>query len=519
MKKACLFLVGTLLAVTLLSSCQKDDLSTANIETTQDETNEKIQSTDGMTVLGKQLENPYSVKNMRKAMESLAPATRSGVSDSEIQTTHYYVRFHPKTDAELDLLKQDSSLMIYSYPLDYEVEAYGAYYHDPTIPDSLPTYQYASIEVGKEFPHGVESQILEELYIPDDYDDDDASTRSGSSLNEDFIESLVSEAMSITGNEDEIEIETRGRRSKWRPAGRISYYDDVLGKTIGVEGAKVRARRWFTTHSGFVNASGYYSCSGRFRRKANYSFDLERYEFHVKGDGISTNFNGSKRKGNWDYSFSRNINAGEYLAATVFRAAYHYYYKNIGSLRRPPQNSFWKTQMKLKLFNESGTNNAYPARRWLNGNQIKLYTNQSTTTDLYATTIHELAHVAHWKMIVDSSGSNRNRDYNNAEDKMCESWASGVQWYLTKMIYSTYKGRLQGNSNYTNVVIDLIDSHTDYDNNGKSYNEGDKVDGYTMDQLETALIGCNTWIKWRDNIKNKNDNETEKYIDQLFALW
>ena len=54
-----------------------------------------------------------------------------------------------RSSEELDLILQDSTIIWYDIPLDYEIEEYGSYYHDPTIPDSLPTFQYASIEVAK----------------------------------------------------------------------------------------------------------------------------------------------------------------------------------------------------------------------------------------------------------------------------------------------------------------------------------------------------------------------------------
>lgn len=73
---------------------------------------------------------------------------------------------------------------------------------------------------------------------------------------------------------------------------------------------------------------------------------------------------------------------------------------------------------------------------------------------------------------------------------------------------------------FTNVVIDLVDSRSDDGtNNGKSYNQGDKVEGYTMWEIETALQGCNTWDKWRDNIIKLYDNETKQYVKELFESW
>jgi hypothetical protein len=47
----------------------------------------------------------------------------------------------------------------------------------------------------------------------------------------------------------------------------------------------------------------------------------------------------------------------------------------------------------------------------------------------------------------------------------------------------------------------------------------DNVSGYSIRQLEDALIGQRTWNGWRDNIKNKYDNATETNIDALFAAY
>ncbi|AWG21746.1 hypothetical protein FFWV33_09435 [Flavobacterium faecale] len=47
----------------------------------------------------------------------------------------------------------------------------------------------------------------------------------------------------------------------------------------------------------------------------------------------------------------------------------------------------------------------------------------------------------------------------------------------------------------------------------------DNVDGYTIRQIEDALIGQKKWNDWRDNIKNKYENETENNLDALFIFW
>jgi hypothetical protein len=96
---------------------------------------------------------------MSKALENLYSSAR--LSDNiSVETSHLYVKFKPKTEEELDKLKKDSTLDLYSYPLDYEILQGGSYYHDPSLPASQPTYQYASVLAGYNFPVGVDYEML-----------------------------------------------------------------------------------------------------------------------------------------------------------------------------------------------------------------------------------------------------------------------------------------------------------------------------------------------------------------------
>ncbi|MCF6361519.1 MAG: hypothetical protein L3J29_12255, partial [Cyclobacteriaceae bacterium] len=77
---------------------------------------------EGQIVLGKQLENPYTVENMKIAHANL---TKNGRSGANIRTTHLYLKFNPQNEEELDLLKADTTLEWYDYPLDYEMISGG----------------------------------------------------------------------------------------------------------------------------------------------------------------------------------------------------------------------------------------------------------------------------------------------------------------------------------------------------------------------------------------------------------
>jgi len=46
-----------------------------------------------------------------------------------------------------------------------------------------------------------------------------------------------------------------------------------------------------------------------------------------------------------------------------------------------------------------------------------------------------------------------------------------------------------------------------------------RVNSYTLKQSEQSLIGARHWSQWRDNVKNKYDNPTEQFADELFNSW
>ena len=47
----------------------------------------------------------------------------------------------------------------------------------------------------------------------------------------------------------------------------------------------------------------------------------------------------------------------------------------------------------------------------------------------------------------------------------------------------------------------------------------DRVNSYTLKQLEQSLIGERSWWQWRDNLKSRFDNPTEQFVNELFNNW
>ena len=529
--------------------CKKASLNQLDVTTTGMANSKSSDFLLTETDIGKKLDNPYTVANMRKALANLA--TKGDVKKVEnlIATTHYYIKFMPKDEAQYDLLKVDSNLVIYPFPLDVKLSKNNkGNYREPGLPDGVPTYQYAAVPVGYKLPK-VGYEVLADLYLPNErMSSSKVAANSLRSLGAPgvTVKGLVNEAermvAATNGFEEELPPGDDGGYGggggggggstcgapigEWRPSGRMTMTDDVRG-SIGVEGLKIRAYRWFTTYIGFTDANGNYCVDGTFTRPANYWFDFERYEFSVNHNaGGPREISGPKIEGPWNKDFT----GYDKFCATIFRAAFHYYYGDIQGLRRPPENSFFNGfQMKIGAYTDNDVNNTSPARLILNLQMIHIFTHPGESSDeTYATTIHELAHAVHWNMYA-SSGWTITNTYTQTSLTVCESWATGVQYVLTRMVYLNYKGRwCNFGDDYKNVIMDMIDTPAEityYQPNNYGFtNYGyaspqDEVEGYTIVQIQDALIDQTSWLDWRNNIKNLYNNGTENNLDALFNVW
>ncbi len=477
-------------------SCHQDDF----IASSDLYENEILEEDFGsMTELGEKLSDPYTVKNMQDAYDNIEHQFNSG-KKPKVRTTHLYIRYAPDSEEELSILKLDSSLILYEYPLDVEIKKRGDYYHDPSIPKGKPTYQYTVVKTDYKYPQNLKHKILKRLYIPEEDEEITELNRSEADSN---VEILLQEAFSLSGRKLE-PIDNQLNRSRWRPSGVILAHDDFLtfnnNSSIPIEGLKVKARRYYTTYIGFTNSMGKFSVNGTFKRPANYCFEWERYDFSIRSGGYGqAGYNGPKIKGDWNLDIPAS-NTAQKLYATIFRASFAYYYGNRNGLRRPPENSTWNTQLKIGAYQQNGTSNHCVACGYAGiGSRIKIYKDAHSRLD-YATTIHELAHASHWHL--------GNISWGSIEPIVKESWATGVAWSLTNNVYSNYQPPFNYGE-YTLVVKDMIDPVYGYDN----------VTGYTIRQIEDALLDEPTWTGWRDNIKNKYNNATESYLDQLFRYW
>lgn len=445
MKKFYLLL---LFAVTGLISCHQDEFEDYNMSQQAvlipgpmyDVPIASLNGGDSMT-LGNRLENPYSVANMRRAYNSLVPELAdAGIESDDITTTHFYVKFKPDNEEELQSIKESyADFDIYEYPLDYEMNGRVSY-HDPEIPDSLPTYQYASIDslswTTIPIPQNVEVEILERLFIPDeDISDTNLTVQScGATSYNDAIEALVNRSLLLTGNLDDeemLEDGTMSSSSKWYPSGRITAYDDILDAQVPLEGVKVRVRRWFTTSTATTDENGYFTIPKGFKNKVNYLIIWEGPKWDIR-DGLilQAYYNGPKKEGAWNLNITDDGHKS-IRYATIHRAVYRMKKGNTYGVSRIVNSE--RTIVSYMHDWDAYIYGDYN-REWGLGvlQDIRVFGKKDENTLLplhfvLATTFHELGHASHF--------TNRKENYINSDKNLLESWASFVAYYLTLKEY------------------------------------------------------------------------------------
>ena len=495
--------------------------------------------------MGEKLENPYTVENMQQANENLTFNGKSNGS-ANIRTTHLYLKFKPQNEEELDLIKNDTTLEWYDYPLDYEMVSSGLFYHDPEVPDDKPTYQYVAVEIDKDLPN-VAYEVLAELYLPEE----DKELTNDKNLANTFSYALEKEVLQITNNYLEPEQGANNAKtssSSWNPAGRVRVWDDVIGthttiirtfdhweyydcngggeesiqmqkiilppdkqckraiyrydtsdplpgSNIALQGVKVRARSWFKTKTTLTDANGNFYISS-FNNSVNYSIKWERNDYDIR-DGlfVQAYFTGPKKKGNWNV----DLVSGKALRhATIHRAAHRYFYQNIGGLLSPTLSG----RLKLSYLDKSGTSINWGNIIILLPN-IRIYGKEPSserilnTNEIFSTTIHEITHTTH----IDLVGL---VDFGLSGELVRESWADAVEWHISKLEYNE-RGEPDYDDPRFNVLTDplgrtpdhkqwwdntrsseytpiFIDLVDDFDQPGVG--PDDRVTGYTMQMLE-----------------------------------
>ena len=230
-----------------------------------------------MIVLGEQLQDPYSVDNMTKALQTVHPAAAGRVA---LEATDFYVRFLPKNEDQLNTLV-NLGLELVDHPLDYRIVREGDWYHDPEIPEDSITWLYTVVPVDFEFPRDIRYERLDDCYLADH----DVSTKA------DGIdwEAVEREAFRLTGNESELLPMTKDEEDSGpqSPSGRIAFLDpDHSEEPEGVKGVKVVCNSFVKFAICYTDEDGNYRMTKSFSSRPRYRLVFQ----NIKGFSQGINF-------------------------------------------------------------------------------------------------------------------------------------------------------------------------------------------------------------------------------------
>lgn len=352
----------------LVSSCTTND-AISNTEDSSDNTHEHFkpyepdlpseeQNGDSLTVLGAKLKNPYTVKNMRDAYNK-ARMTIPGFPIIPISTTDLYVRFLPTDNEQLEILEADTNLILFDYPLDYEIVSLGDSYSDPSVNPEDGQWYYTSVPKNYSFPAGIQYEIIEELFLPGTYQQIDPFDPQL----EDALFALEDESLRLTDNYETTphDVNPILEAKKRAPKGHIKVIDTERGQYVPVEGVRVRTRRWFKYGYAWTNSDGFYKINRKYRRSVHYMVKFKNQSgFKLRRGMLSLftakDYRGKKTRNGIDINYSTNN--GEWRLATVNNAVVKYraYADQLG-IEKPHSN------LRIVVRNESTGSGAAPMLR------------------------------------------------------------------------------------------------------------------------------------------------------------
>lgn len=226
------------------------------------------------------------------------------------------------------------------------------------------------------------------------------------------------------------------------------------------------------------------------------------------------------------------------MYAHVHRAANIYYYRNTYGVISPPTNDFFSERMHLGTNTGNNRSHYFGFNSHWEAAEVRLIFNlvNDNSRNIFATTIHELTHAAHWSIGMSTGTYCANT---GQAGRLAESWAQMVGWFITKQIYgpaglnftlfdqdgiqnttiadmSVTATCLSNGAWYTPLFIDLVDDFNQ--STTDPLFPVDNASGYTLQQLQHFLILQPTnWYSYRDLLQNTSNNPTEAAAVQLFS--
>jgi hypothetical protein len=341
------------------------------------------------------------------------------------------------------------------------------------------------------------------------------------------------------------EIEEEEKRRRWTPAGTVTVFENAINRNVGIMGARVKVRKWgwLVIRKAYTNRNGYFQTSRTRTRNVKYSiFFRNSSNFEIMAGTwfwAARYIDGSNHSRK---AWNKNFTGGRVqFYSYVHNGAYDYYNRiaNQYNIQKPKNNIRISAR-----WDECASSQHRPAiLALLPTSRIKVTRKTSSCTyrnsdGIYATTVHELAHAGHQRMdagmfsILESGSKTR--------DLLIESWAEGVETIVTN---DRYLGLTQNylatnrfnNTNlrlwndfrqtqtvlqmnqYTPIVADLIDMVNQNTIPNLPGNQPiDRVNGYTLNQIQNSLNNCRDINCWENKLRNNYNNTTQNNLTELF---
>lgn len=363
-----------------------------------------------MIVLGEQLEDPYSLKNMKEAVTKAYPTKGREV---EIKATDVYMRFLPRNEEEYDMLV-DSGLHLLDHPVDYRIVRDGDYYHDPSLDESEITWQYAVVPPEYKCPYGIVNEVLDECYIPDNA----TGTRAGDGIDWTLVERT---AFDLTGNSDMLQPATKAGAA---PSGRIMLVDSDHdgGAPVGLAGVMISCNTFVKFATAYTDDEGYYQFDKKFSTDVRYRIVFKNQRSFAIGMNLllvpaSMSTMGTNPSDGVDLVIDSSSDHKLFVRAVVNNAAYEYWQRCNDENDPLPQPPY---QTRIWLFDELESSSTPMLQQGpvLEGTLLSKFlgsfkeliqtfmpditiglSGAETYKSIYALTVHELAHASHFQQV------------------------------------------------------------------------------------------------------------------------
>nr|WP_297919028.1 hypothetical protein [uncultured Allomuricauda sp.] len=590
-------------------SCQNEETPLVTLESSAEKVDRQA------VVLGKELEIPYTAKNMQTAFDNLLLNLKNNSKNSKLAKTfkvekaveiipsHYYYRFLPKDSLEHERIIQDTVLQVSNIPLHFAIEEEGDFYDDPELEGDGTldgfSYLYAVVPYDYNMPEDIERERLDNFYFAPEMDDKDVLEEGEIAVKQplnkttkdiltvddsgEVFEYLELEALKLTNNLEEEELdalrfflpndstatkytyqeasqmgfmqkdliidltsvetmlvqEEMASRRRWRPSGRITVQEDAVNRSVGVAGAEVKVRKWgmLVIRRARTDQNGNFKTRRTRTKRVKYAVHFnspQRFRVMAGSIFVRAKHRGTRRykRRAWNQHFS--YGRGKFYAL-VHNAAYDYYTRVVPRYRlsRPRYCTI------SAKYNRDVSSEHRPAINILYSDLrvTRIRNGRYRGSDgVYATTVHELTHAGHREM---DPGIFSVLARSCRRNILMESWAEGVETVVTNDRYNKLQPgfysdlqNLGWNSDiqrqkatamdeYSPIVIDLVDNFNQNVRDSKW--PVDKVNGYTLQQIQSALKGSrypNTWRNKLNSIRPNGVSTAElnilfKYMDQI----